>query len=218
MAKNDKAMGNAGEVGSERFDYSQYLPEGLDAKGLRATGGLTPIYAPDDALEKGFPPACGYLDRIEVLPFVNQGKEKDGSPKGFYPMMVRVCCTRPTKGVVGKGENRKSVDIAVGEDVLIPITGNLKTNKTLLASSTDPKVHFFGIFRVTGTLKVNNQPSDMYTWDVMIHEKSKIREGRYALPQSESAMNHLAETSTGEVYNTKTGEVVERAPVAQAAS
>jgi hypothetical protein len=109
-------------------DLSAFMPQGYSADDLRIIGGLTPIYAPEAVAEGRFPPCAGFLDRIEVLPDVVQ------KARIYVPVMIRVVASHPTKGILGKKETLEIVDVAEGEEILVPITGNLRTNKVLLGS------------------------------------------------------------------------------------
>lgn len=123
----DKTQTNLSMSGDD-FDFSKYMPEGYSATDLKVIGGLTPIYAAEAALAQGFPPVVGFLDRIEVLPEVKQGS------KTYVPLMIRVKVTAATKAIIGKGDEIKTVDIEPGQDVLVPISGNLRSNKVLLGA------------------------------------------------------------------------------------
>jgi len=211
MAKNDKTKATAADTND--FDFAAFMPEGYDAGDLRVIGGLTPIYSPEDAFEGGFPPVVGLMDRIEILPEVKVGKEM------FIPRCIRVQCLTATKATTGKKGERKSVDIAAGEDVLIPITGNLSNNKTLLAACVDAKHVYLVVARVRGQVDVG-QISPMWDWDVRLHPKSQERKGRFLLPQNASRIEVLGTTSSGDIYDAD-GVVKERivgANTAQAAA
>lgn len=186
------------------FDYSAFMPEGMSTKDLRATGGLTPIYAPEEALDNGFPPCGGWLDRFEILPEVKVGKEI------YIPKMIRVVCTNDTKGVQGTKDVREVTKVEKGKDVLIPLTGNLSNNKDLLLAVSDPNNVHWAIFRVRGT-KETGQITPMWDWDVQLHSATKKRDGRFAIPLGGTRIDapSLTQAPNGETYNKVTGEVVE---------
>jgi hypothetical protein len=223
-AKKTDAIVNASD---KNFDFSAFMPEGWKADDLRAIGGLTPIYAPEAALEEKFPPVAGWLDRIELLPEVTQGKDKaTGQVRTYVPIMIRVQTTAPTKGIMGKGDALQIVDVAAGDDILVPVTGNLRANKVLLGAvpgarprrelppAVAPDKVYFAILRVTGQQTVEN--GDMWVWDTRLHPKTIERSGRYALP--EGPLGELPQTASGHHYDPKTGEIKEHATNAAPAS
>ena len=202
-AKKDQA-GNAGSAGAGvtetatgvEFDLDAViaaalasLPGDFDPKDFHKVGGLTPIYSPKEALAAGFPPAIVWIDRTEVLPAVNMGRDKQtGEPIVFYPKMLRGCCVTATLACVGKRGQRQVVERKAGDDILIPLTGNLLNNKTLIAAAQHPTKVFLGAFALKGTIDIG-QPSELWDWDVRLHAKTMLREGtRYALASSEKVV------------------------------
>lgn len=228
-------------MGGDDFDFSKFMPEGYSANDLKIIGGLTPIYAAEQALAQGFPPVVGFLDRIEVLPEVKQGA------KTYVPLMIRVKVTAATRGIIGKKDTIDVVDIEPGQDVLVPISGNLRSNKVLLGAIpggrskiglTEAQVKaiheplwkngcglveilpfdmgkvFLAVFRVKGTLDVG-QVQDMYEFDVRLHPKTQDRatfmNGKFALPEGAIAIGALPQTASGALYDANTGEIVGQA-------
>jgi hypothetical protein len=184
---------------SDDFDYSKYMPEGHDAKDLRKIGGLTPIYNGNFALDQKWPPCCGWLDRIERIEIADPN---DPNPIRDF---MRVELTHPTKGVRGpRGANQEIVDLKAGEDILLPMSGNFKNVAVLRAALANPKEVFFGIFRAVGHMNTG-KPSDMVQFDQRISQKTKPRDGRFALPANAVYAPELQTTQVpvvpGQVYD-----------------
>lgn len=199
MAKNDKNTAPAADV-KDDFDYSQFLPEGYDAKELRKVGGLTPIYAAGPAYENKWPPCAGWIVGIEVLDM--GGEHKD--PKQRFRPFLRLESTCKTKAAVGKKREQEIVDIDVGQDILMPLSGNIRNVKEIQIASADPKNTYLGIFRVTGSRQVNDEPSEMWVIDSRLHPKARVREGRFLLTQTQNIPAQMQEggvTATGEVFD-----------------
>lgn len=203
---------NQGAASEKDFDWSKYVADGYAVDELRIIGGLTPIYVPEEALSQGFPPVFGKMDRIEFLPTQRQGQKDEWTPR-----MIRVVALMPTKAMGGTGDDRHLVDIAVGDDVLIPVTGNLSNNKTLLIAAAHEDLVFVAGFRVKGQKEIG-RPSEMWDWDVRLHPKTERRAGRFMLPQGEKVTRTElpATTASGTAYDPRTGEVKDQAPVARA--
>jgi len=200
MAKTEEKKVAASAAGSE-FNWGQFrqfMPEGLDAKDFEKTGGLAPIYAPKAAHEGNFPPLVGYMIRTQLLPEVQQGKQV------FIPEMILVEALAPTKAVIGnRREGQEEVDVKPGDLVVVPITGNLQVNEVLLAAADDPKeVHVCGL-RVAGTRQVNDMPSPMWVWDMMLHPKALPRKGSH---ENLLRSNERPRLPNGEKY-TRDGEI-----------
>ena len=214
-ASNPKDAAKAAEM-EKGFDWTAAnLPEGYDASGFTEVAGLTPIYSSEEAHEEDFPPVIGLIDRIETLPPVLMGRD------WFIPRMIRVVAMAPTKAVVGKRGARQVVDVPKGEDVLIPVTGNLANSRRLMAACRDPENVHLGAFKIKGTIPTG-QPTPMWDWSVGLNEKKIKREGRFAAPFDSGAIDSgqalkgvLPQTATGQPYDPRTGEVKDTAPVAR---
>jgi hypothetical protein len=206
MAKNESKSVAGANINEKDFDWSAFIPKEHKATDLRAIGGLTPIYVPEEALGQKFPPVYGKMDRIEYLPTQRVGQKDE-----WTPAVIRVNCLVPTKAMAGTKEDRVLVDVAAGEDVLIPITGNLKNNKTLLISAVDAGfVHIAG-FRVKGQKDIGRAAGqEMWDWEVMLltNPAPEARAGRFLLAQTVTVgPSALLQTSSGVPYDGKTGEV-----------
>lgn len=206
-AKTQAAPPQNASTNTTDFDWSKALPEGFDVKGFEKTGGLAPIYSPKEAHENGFEPLIGYAVRTQLLPPIQQGKET------FIPEMIMVRAIRPTKAVTGKRrDGQEIVDVNVGDYVMVPITGNIGTNERLLAACDDPNEVSLVGFRVTGTRQVNDMPSPMWVWEMMVHQKKTLRKGTEfeLLLNSNERPRMLGTTSNGSKFD-KDGVVQERA-------
>lgn len=207
MAKtNEKNVSVDASTSKDIFDYSQYLPAGYDAKDLKSIGGLTPIYAAELALAQNWAPAVGWMDRITVIDM--DADEKD--LKQRFREFIIMQSTVKTKGIRGKRDDREIIDVMPGDDILVPMSGNIKNISVLRAALADNDKVYLGVFRVTGT-KNTGRPTDMWTIESFIHPKHAPREGRFALPVGANhapALQGGGVTSSGAVYD-KDGVVQE---------
>lgn len=191
-------------------NFADFLPAGLSADELTLTGGLTPTYSPKEAFENRYAPVGGWIDRLQKLAPVKQG-----GGKVYEPLVLLVRdISRPTKGVLGPKTDRKVVDVPAGKDILIPITGNISTNRELIQAMADTEHVYFAIFQVVGQMPVDSGPSDMWVWKIMLHPQKKARTGVYSLPLAPNTRHRLGMTVDGTLYDSATGEVVERPIVA----
>ena len=216
MAKNAPAAGPAADDEMvDDFDYSKFLPEGYEADGLKKIGSLVPIYAAKLAFEQGWDPVVGKLISIDVR---DMG-DKIPDPKQRYREFALVELAHPTKAVTGSGDNQRVVAVKKGEDVLVPVSGNIKNIRDLRVAAADPGNISLVVFRCIGSRKLNvpGKPSPMWVIDARIHAKTTPRVGRYLLSTAQ-IMGQLPEgerlaavTPTGEVYDPATGELSHRA-------
>lgn len=193
------------------FDYSQYVPEGMSAKDLSIVeSSLVPIYSAQEAFENNWAPACGWLDRFVVLP-----EQRKGTKDAFIPKAIKLVLEVPTKGLKGTKDEREECDVAKGEELLVMINGQMLQNKELLAAVADEKNIYYAVFRIKGTKDVD-RPSEIWDYEVMIAKSHpKKREGRFAIPIGGTKIDLIlgeAQTSTGQVYDSKTGELINSAP------
>lgn len=175
MAKpNAKATTQAAP--EAEFDWSKFMPQGMSAADfVEVKGDLTPIYTAEEATTLGFPPLIGKADRIECLPMQGKGANQ------WVPWMIRVVASAPTKAMGGTGDEREPVDINVGDDVYLPIGGNMKVKKQLLLAAINPEKVFTIAVRVAGSRDIG-QASEMWVWETLLG-KSETRTGRFAIPQ-----------------------------------
>lgn len=192
--KNGETIAEASPAG---FDWGNYLPDGYEAKDLREVGLLTPMYIPEMAMELGFPPLFGKIDRIETLPTQRLGQRDQWTPR-----IIRMVSLVKTKAVSGTKEDRQVVDINPGDDVVFPIGGVLGVNRELMLAATDEKTVWTMGIRVRGTKPIKDRPQDAWDWEVMVHPKTEPRSGRFAFPQAggEEA-RQLGATAPGQVLN-----------------
>jgi hypothetical protein len=177
------------------------LPEGFSAEEFQLTGQLTPIYAAKDAFEERWPKLIGFMKGIEELPTVREGKDD-----AYTPMMIRFKVIAATKGIQGKDDKREIVEIPIGSEVLLPISGNLRNNAKLLAAATNPNEYFLAQVVATGQVRVG-KPSPMWELNVQLHPKGQRRAGtEYAMMVASGAP--MLQTATGAVYDPSTGELV----------
>lgn len=176
--KNDKNVSNVSADSKNDFDFQSYLPEGWSAKELRKIDGLTPIYAPELALDHKWTPCVGFMDRIISIDFGED--QKDNRFREFIVMQL----TADTKGVRGDKSNREVVDVKAGEDILMPMSGNIKNITVLRAALANNEKVYIGAFRVTGKLDTG-MPTPMWKIDSFLHPKSDKRQGRFLLGMDE---------------------------------
>ncbi len=212
MAKNDKAP--AVETPAVDFDISQYLPEGWSEKDLVKTGGLPPIYNLDLAFAKKWPAVAGWIHKFEILPI------KD-DPKPRITIAVSEI-VKPTHGTRGPRRSQEFVDVAAGETINVPMTGNLKVNRELLMAIQDVENIYFGVFFVADQKYVNDKGNAMWVFDCRIaFDKKKPRSGRYmltpayvhAIARGDLALlakGELPQTRDGSSFDPVTGEVYEQ--------
>jgi len=205
--KNETAAASKGVA----FDYSKYLPEGMKATDLTIVEStLVPIYSAQEAFEGGWEPACGWLDRFVILP-----EQRKGTKDAFIPKAIKLIVEVPTKGLKGTKDEREECDVVKGDELLVMINGQMLQNKELLAAVADEKNVYFATFRIKGTKDVD-RPSEMWDYEVQIAKgHPKKREGRFAIPIGGTKIDLIlgeGRTASGEVYDTKTGELINSAP------
>lgn len=181
------------------------LPEGFDVNEFQETGGLTPIYSQKDAFENRFPPIVGFMKCIEALPVQYANTDNE-----FTPIMIRFVLTAPTKAIVGKDDKREIVDVGVGGEVLLPVTGNLRVNGKVIAAANNPTHYFLAQAIVTGQTKLK-APTPMWDMNVKLHPKASLREGT-PFARMTTGGSAMLETADGSLYNVATGEIVSNGP------
>lgn len=198
MAKNNKQQE---EIQNPPFtvDWTKLAP-GITEADIRKTGQLTAMYLPAEALTKKWPPIVVDLVGIETWATV----VKNGKP--WTPRQLRGVLVTPAKAIGGTGDAAQEVDLKPGDDILIPITGNLSVNKEILLAAAHEKLLFRAGFAVTGMQETKN--GDMHVWEAPILGKPQQRSGRFlqiGQPTELPQMN--GKTSDGTVYDKATGEV-----------
>lgn len=208
--KTPMAAGTAAKPNPKDFDWASVMPAGYEAEGLHSIGGLTPIYASETAFEEGWTPCVGHLVRLDTIDI---GGEKEKDPNQRWRKFIRVQCAVATKGVLGSGENQKIVDVEPEQDILMPLSGNLKNVEELLAALADPDRVFLGAFRVLGKKDIGRpKGQEMWEIDSKLHSKTIARTGRFTLKQGEHnapALTAAGVTNSGVAYD-RDGVVVER--------
>lgn len=123
--------------------------------------------------------------RYVCLPELNEGKPVTGwlvslltMPEKFkWQQAILVCLTEPANVVV----DDETIQAQPGEDVLIPVSGNLKNNDALLKACVDTKEVIMGRFTYKGEIDTG-KPSKMKEFEVKLAFKKKIqRTGAFAL-------------------------------------
>ena len=225
-------------------DLATLAPEGYEVADAMRTGLLTPLYLPRFALQHKFPVSAGWLDRIHIMPTqvrASGGRRKDEADEEWTPFNLVVRDLKvPTKGVrrneMGLLTEKSIVDVAAGEKVLLPITGQMSVNQDLFDALRDTDHVYWITFSVPETRKVNNL-NEMYVWDIQFlldGKKNKIkkkRDGEFSLADwyvaamkrgdfvasiTEGALvgslGEGAKTASGATYDPATGEIMGGAP------
>jgi hypothetical protein len=207
-----------------------YLPKGYREEDFKDVGGFTPIYKPKNAYTNKWAPVLGWVVNIEVLPTIEAKREDQDD---FTPLQARVILCAPNKGVRGPRTKEEIFDLGVGEEIFVPLSGNLLYNRPLMVALFDPKNVHLARFTVTGQMPMDL--GDMWTWRVQMNSQTKERTGTFivpelrippevvsvltekqikALPQTafmrEARMLPMGRTAAGHVYD-KDGVLQERA-------
>lgn len=210
MAKNKNSTTQNAPVNLDHI-LADLLPKEV-AEAMVKTGGLTPLFLPQLALEKKLV-VIGTFHKLEMLPDFADGKKS---------LALKICDLEyDTIGTTGDKTKREEVPIAKGGTILVPLTGNLKSNRELVEIITDVEHVYKFACSVTGTMPMKGK-NDMYVFDVRISLPApQPRQGKYMLPVSYAraiasgdvmrAINGESgeeETADGTAYNPATGEVV----------
>ena len=246
MADNKKAAG--GVAGAP--DIMNLVPEGYENQVADAyqTGLLTALYLPkfaalkneDGSAREGFPDVAGWFDRVHLMPeqtrTTGSSKRRDDDESWVpFNLLVRDL-KQATKGVrrneIGPLTNKSIVEVAQGDKILVPITGQITVNQDLQDALLDLDHVYWTIVRCAGFKKVNslNAMADWQIFFLRDAKKNKIkrkRDGEYSLPdwykhavmngdlvgsfQSGELIGSLAEgaevLANGERADTRTGEI-----------
>ena len=186
---DDKKVKTAQANPAGGIDLAALAPEGYDVADVYRTGLLTPLFLPKFALEHKFPRSAGWLDRIHIMPTqtrqTGSSRRKDEEDEEWVPFNLIVRDLKvPTKGVrrneMGLLTEKSIVDVAAGEKILLPITGQVTVNQDLQDALRDVDHVYWLAFSVVGTRKVNNLNA-MYDWDISFMldaKKNKIKKKR----------------------------------------
>lgn len=162
MSKKNKNV--AEDPKPKQLNLAGLLPEGFEESDFAATGGLRPIVGPELLMEA---PVVGWIvSRIEMPP------REDGSKWDAFIVQLTGPCKAISDGDV--------IDMAKGDEVIIPISGALKNNREMTMAAMSPTQVFLGIFSVLGQKDVG-RPSPMWVFDCRLHKKTIPRVGTFAL-------------------------------------
>ena len=193
----------------------QFLPEGMKASDLEKTGGLIPVFNSKLAFEQKLVLA-GRIHILEVLPIDDEDKPR---------VMIKVCdITTPCVGTQGNKLDQKQIPVPKGGDLLLGLSGNLRTNKELIECLMDPEHVYFGVFAVTGQMPMK-KGNDMWVIDCRIARQERMKRAgtkymlasSYAKALARGDVNALIkgefpETSDGTQHDPVTGEVYAKVP------
>lgn len=149
---------------ARKFDMKAFLPEGFSEDDFDIVGGLRPICQPESMMQY---PVAGFVVALLEMP---QRKDKSD----WRALLIHL--TAATKAKAGED----IVEIEAGEEVLVPVNGNLKNNPDLLNAACDPNNVYVAMLVCTGAIDVGKQ-SDMWNFEVKLSRKAIKRQGRYAL-------------------------------------
>jgi hypothetical protein len=148
------------------INLTAFLPKGFDAKDFDVVGGLRPI-CPPESMTDPEQPTAGFVVSLLDMP-----DRKDGSKWSAFLVEL-----------TGNASCKVGDDIVVipaGKEVLIPMSGKLKTNADLVSAAWDENLVYLGIFRVLGQVDVGKE-NPMWDFEVALHKQTIPRTGKYAL-------------------------------------
>lgn len=195
MAKDKQKAAQTSTGAEAAFDWSQYLPEGYAAEDLQKVGSLTPIYSFQNAYDEKWAPVIGLPVEISMR---DMGKEIE-DPKQRFREFLTVELKVATKATRGSKDEQEIVDLEPGQDILVPMGGNIRNIRELRASVT----HAAGVplvaLRVEGQLELRQpgKPSPMWVVDVNIHPKLAPRTGRFTLAAASTGAPELPAGGNG---------------------
>jgi len=168
-----------------------WLPQGTSADAFKDeelidVGGFTPIYKPKNAWAggvetaklkpvRGFPVGLEYLSLIEA---------ENDNEEDRIPLMARVILAEPNVGYRGKrGAAEEKVELKAGDDIYVPINGNLLYNRPFMVSLFDPTHVTFTKFTVTGQMPMAQ--GDMWVWRVQFspNKVARSQDSRLRVPE-----------------------------------
>ena len=179
------------------INFDAYLPAGYDKSGLKEVGGLRPIVPAELQYDQGVVVA-GHIVALHDMPERPAINSKNGEKEPWQAILIHL--TAPTKAQLG--EDIK--DVKAGDYVYIPVNGNLRNNADLLNAAVDKDRVHFGIFAVTEQVPMGKGKNDMWSYKVMIHDKTIARDGAYALSSNRSPTRAL---QAGRDFDPATGEL-----------
>ena len=173
------AKGNKAEVTNESpIDFSDYLPSGFGAEEVKKTGGLPPMYRPEKCWNvKDKEPVVGWLLGIRQMPPAD-GRDWEA---------IGIELTGPANVCNADGD---VVRAEKGDLIFLPISGALAVNDQLRAACYSEDKVYLGIFRIKGQ-RDTGQPSKMWDYEVLVHEKTIPRTGAHALYNTRSEAKAL---------------------------
>lgn len=177
-AKRETQMAKPAEV-----DMKAFLPAGMSEDDLSEVGGLRPICQPEEMQDS---PVAGWVVAILDMP-----ARKDKSEWQALLIETTGACRAKV------GEEIRTID--AGEEVLIPLNGNLKNNPDLLNAAASQTHVFWAFLRCTGQVDLG-KPSPMWSFLVKLNKKEpKPRTGKYALHAVK--VNVIPQLGRGDITN-----------------
>ena len=206
---------------NESLKFWAEVLEGTEFAGqadkLELKGKLAPIFNLEMAFQRKL--ACfGKIVRLEKIPMTDPIVQKINGQEVVTDdgmrYFLRMEAIKPTLGTRGDRDQQEEVPVKAREDILMPLSGNIKNVEELKAAVAHPtEVSIVG-FRVIGQRKVNNKGNQMWDIETMFHPTKLRREGRYLLGASNAitdvSKQIAGHTSTG-VPHTADGEVLSSA-------
>lgn len=160
--------------------------DGCSDDDFAEVGLLTPMYKPKNAWAEKWAPVRGMLSHVEALPKQTQ-KNKDGDDEDWIPLALHIILSAPNKGILGKKGQEKIVERAVGESLLVPLTGSLLYKKELVIAAFDALRIWPVRLTVTGQ-QPSDYPSDMWTWKSELANKPRVRKDDPRLSMVETTL------------------------------
>jgi len=163
---------------------TNFMPEGYSDADFAEVGLLTPMYKPKNAYEGKWPEVLGWVSHVEALPEQKQ-KNAKGEEEDWVPLALHVILCAPNKGIIGKKTNEKIVERAIGESLLIPLTGSLLYKKEMMIAAFDAQRVWLARILVTGQ-QPSDYPSDMWVWKAELAKKPRARkdDDRFAMVET----------------------------------
>lgn len=164
-----------------------YMPEGYSDADFSEVGLLTPMYKPKNAYTEKWGPVFGWATHVQFLPKQVQKNAKTGEEEDWIPLGLNVVLCAPNKGVLGKKGAERVVDVAPGENLLVPLTGQLLYKKELMIAAFDVQRIWLARITVTGQ-QTSEYPSDMWTWKTELAKKPRLRKDDPTLSMIETTI------------------------------